>query len=185
MITLLRALLLLSAAFVAAFFLACGDDDGATPTPTPTPTSARSPAAESPTSSPARTSSPTASPSATADTTVRVTLSEYEIELSADSGPPGTYTFALENVGPDETHQFMVVDTALEPDALPTTDTGAFDPSGGDATILANSPGLGPESNDTFRVELAAGSYVFICNLADAEGRGHYGLGMRTAFTVE
>jgi hypothetical protein len=78
------------------------------------------------------------------------------------------------------------VDTDLAPDALPTTSDGRFDPAGGGAVILANTPLMGPgATTDTFRIELEAGKYVFISNEVGADGMGDYGKGMRTGFTVE
>jgi hypothetical protein len=181
----MRFLITCAVALTAALLVACGGDDD--DTNTPTEAAQTSPAAsESPTGSPsaAATASPTTSPVATVDTALDVTLSEFQIELDAESGPPGTYTFGLTNAG-EGTHEFMIVQTNLAPDALPSTAEGVFDPAGGDATILAQSPDIAGGGTDTARYELEAGKYVFICNNVDSEGQGHYGKGMSAAFTVE
>ena len=54
---------------------------------------------------------------------VDATLSDFEIELSASSAPAGEVTFNVQNDGPS-THEFVVFQTDLADDALPTDDNG-------------------------------------------------------------
>jgi hypothetical protein len=180
---LLRVLVCLLAVAGGALFLACAGDDDSESEPTATAAPDDSP---SPTTSASPTEEPaTETPSGPADTTVGVTLREYSIEPEAESGPAGEFAFAVRNFGPGEGHVFMVIETDLAPDELPTKDTGEFDPAGGGAVLLAQTPGLGVEATDTLRITLEAGKYVFICNNVNGQGEGHYGLGMRAGFTVE
>lgn len=113
-----------------------------------------------------------------------MTLKEYEITTSETSGPAGTFTIAIKNEGPAESHVFMVVKTDLAPDALPVTGTGQFAPNS-DAVILANTPQIRADASDSFGQLLEAGKYVFICNNSDADGQGHYSKGMHVGFTVD
>jgi hypothetical protein len=115
---------------------------------------------------------------------VTATLSEYEIALGADSAPAGLINFEIANEG-EEQHVFGIVDTDLAPDELPVTDDGVFDPAGGNAVLIANTPGMSAGSSTSFRYALEAGNYVLICTLQTADGEGHLGLGMHAAFTVE
>jgi hypothetical protein len=165
-----------------ALFIACGDDDDddsdATETGAPTEASATGQASE-----PAETDEPSATAEPT-ETDVSATLSEYEIVLGADSAPAGVVNFEITNEG-EQQHVFGIVDTDLAEDELPVTDDGVFDPAGGDAVLIANTPGMSAGSSSSFRYELEAGNYVIICTLQTADGQGHLGLGMHAAFTVE
>jgi hypothetical protein len=164
-----------------ALFIACGDDDGedsdATETGAPTDASpTEQPSEPAETDEPSATSEPT-------ETEVTATLSEYEIVLGADSAPVGV-VFEITNEGAEQ-HVFGIVDTDLAEDDLPVTAAGVFDPAGGDAVLIANTPGMSAGSSSSFDYELEAGHYVIICTLQTAEGEGHLGLGMHAAFTVE
>jgi hypothetical protein len=164
-----------------SLFIACGDDDDdsdATETGAPTDASPTGQASE-----PAETDEPSATAEPT-ETEVTATLSEYEIVLGADSAPPGVVDFEITNDG-EEQHVFGIVDTDLAEDKLPVTEDGVFDPAGGDAVLIANTPGMSAGSSSSFPYELEAGNYVIICTLQTAEGQGHLGLGMHAAFTVE
>ena len=63
-------------------------------------------------------------------TTVEVTLQEWAVVPAETSAPAGTITFAVTNEGPDDVHEFVIIQTDLEPGDLPTDDTGAVDESG-------------------------------------------------------
>jgi hypothetical protein len=163
-------------------FIACGDDDDddsdATETGVATDASPTEQASE-----PAETDEPSETDEP-AETEVTAALREYKIVLGADSAPAGIVSFEITNEG-EEQHVFGIVDTDLAADELPVTDDGLLDPAGGDAVLIANTPGMSAGSSSSFRYELEAGNYVIICTLQTAEGQGHLGLGMHTAFTVE
>jgi uncharacterized cupredoxin-like copper-binding protein len=77
----------------------------------------------------------TATPRGTATATgggteVAVTLQEFSVIPDTDSVGAGETTFNVENVGPDDVHEFVILKTELEPDALPTVDDGSVDEAG-------------------------------------------------------
>ncbi len=155
--------------FVAA---ACGDDgDDADPTAT-------EPAVEEPTAIEPAADEPTATEPAASETTVDVSLSEFVVDLSTDTASAGTFTFNVTSDGAIF-HNFRVIATDLAPDALPTDDA-TFSVDEEQLDVVASSEDLDPGEQDTLTVDLAAGSYVLICNIPT-----HYQGGMTAAFTVE
>ena len=149
------------------FVAACGDDNGDGDANHVDPT-ATEPAAED----------PTAMEPAAAETSVDVGLIEFAVEPSVDSVPAGTVTF---NVSSDGAifHNFKVVATDLSPDALPVDDA-LFAVDEEQVDVVASTADLDPGEQETLTVELAAGSYVLICNIPT-----HFQAGMTVAFTVE
>jgi len=99
----------------------------------------------------------------------------------------GDVTFVVKNAGTID-HEMIVLQTSTAFDKLPISDAG--DPpapvtSGANKVSETNNlgetgdPNLKPGDTRTFKINLAAGSYVLVCNIAQ-----HYGKGMRGAFTV-
>jgi uncharacterized cupredoxin-like copper-binding protein len=107
---------------------------------------------------------------------VDVTLEDFTISLDEASAPAGEVTFNVENKGPS-THEFVVIQTDLAPDALPTDDTG--DVSEDDLAPLDEIEDIEDGATPDLTVELEAGDYVLICNIP-----GHYRQGMYAAFTA-
>lgn len=108
----------------------------------------------------------------------------YPFESSAPAGP---ITFRVHNAGTVD-HEMIVLKTDTPFDQLPVTDAGdppARVPTGANKVDEADNvgetgdPNLKAGETRTFTVNLAAGKYVLVCNLA-----GHYQMGMRAAFTV-
>ncbi len=161
----LLSLLLLVAA-------ACGDN-GDDADPTATESAADEPIATEPAGA-----DPTATEPAASETTVDVSLTEFVVDLSTDTASAGTFTFNLTSDGAIF-HNFRVVATELDPDALPTDDA-TFSADEEQLDVIASSDDLDPGEEATLTVDLAAGSYVLICNIPT-----HYQGGMTTAFTVE
>jgi uncharacterized cupredoxin-like copper-binding protein len=90
------------------------------------------------------------------------------------------------NDGPDDVHEFVIVQTDLEPGDLPTDEHGAVDESGEGVTVIDEIEDLPVGETQEVTVDLEAGNYVLICNIYSAdENEAHYAEGMRTAFTVE
>jgi uncharacterized cupredoxin-like copper-binding protein len=137
--------------------------------------------------SPSSSESPSASGGAGGGgTTVDVTLQEFAVILAETSAPAGSITFSVTNDGPDDVHEFVIVQTDLEPGDLPTDEHGAVDESGEGVTVIDEIEDLPVGETQEVTVELGAGSYVLLCNIFDAdEDEAHYAEGMRTAFTVE
>lgn len=109
--------------------------------------------------------------------TVDVTLSDFSIKLSTTTAPAGEVTFAVQNEGPS-THEFVVFRTDLDPDALPTDDVGDVAESDEFAPV-DEIEDIEDGANPELAVDLEAGDYVLICNIA-----GHYRQGMHAALTV-
>lgn len=134
-------------------------------------------------------------PSSTGATTVSVTLGDTKgtdgpmtLTSAPTSAPAGDIKLTVKNNGTID-HEMIVLKTDTPFDQLPVVDAG--DPpapvaTGADKVDEANNvgetgePDLKAGESRTFTIKgLAAGNYVFACNIAK-----HYGLGMRGAFTV-
>ena len=105
-----------------------------------------------------------------------------------DSAPAGEVTFNVGNVGPEDTHEFVIFRTDLAPDALPTAPDGSVDEEGEGVELIDEIEDIAVGATPTLTVSLDAGSYVLICNIVEDEGDEtivHYQQGMWTGFTVE
>ncbi len=121
--------------------------------------------------------------------TVNVTLQEWSINLDVDKAEVGQITFNVENKGPKEEHEFVILKTNLAPDKLPTLADGSADEKGSGVTDVDEVEGIGAGANSAGNFQLARGSYVFICNIVEQDEElgqvAHYVQGMRVAFTVQ
>ncbi len=117
---------------------------------------------------------------------VDITLQEFAVGADPSSVSAGSVTFNIENIGPDDTHEFVVIRTDLDPTALPTDENGAVDETGGGMEVVDEVEDIPVGDTPTLTIDdLTAGSYVLICNIYDeAEQEAHYQEGMRTGFTV-
>ena len=116
---------------------------------------------------------------APAEGTIGVTEHDFAITLASATGSAGSTTFSINNEGPS-LHEFVVFQTDLAPDALPLDKDGtAVDESGAGITAVDEVEDIEACTTQTLTVDLEPGSYVAICNIT-----GHYGQGMRAAFTV-
>jgi iron uptake system component EfeO len=119
-------------------------------------------------------------------TPVAVTLQEFSVLPDPDSVPAGSVTFTVTNDGPDDVHEFVIIQTDLDPGDLPVDDTGAVDESGDGIEVIDEIEDIPVGETVEITVDLAAGAYVLVCNIYDAdEDEAHYAMGMRAAFTVE
>jgi len=117
---------------------------------------------------------------------VDVTLQEFAVGTDPSSVSAGSVTFNIENKGPDDTHEFVVMRTDLDPTALPTDENGAVDEAGGGIEVVDEVEDIPVGDTPTLTVDLESGSYVLICNIYDeSEKEAHYQEGMRVSFTVE
>lgn len=120
---------------------------------------------------------PSASPTTVAGGTVNVSLKEYSVTPAPTSAAAGSVTFAAKNDG-TMNHELVVFKTALAPDKLPVKDA-LVNETGEGLDAIGEIEEFAAKTSQSATFELAAGSYVLICNVA-----GHYSLGMRAAFTV-
>jgi len=110
---------------------------------------------------------------------VDATVHEWQIDLSSTTVPAGEVTFTIQNTG-EETHEFVIVETDMAAGDLPVdeasdkVDESAFTPVDEKEDIEPGTTGL------ELTVDLAAGHYVILCNLA-----AHYGKGMHVDLNVE
>jgi uncharacterized cupredoxin-like copper-binding protein len=109
---------------------------------------------------------------------IAVALSDFKVEPAESSASAGELTFEVTNDA-EQTHEFVIFQTDLAPDALPTNTDGDVDEEGEGVTIIDEIEDITSGSTPSLTVTLDAGSYVFICNLP-----GHYRQGMHAAFTV-
>ena len=160
----MRMLVATGIILTGALFAGCGDDDEkATGTATPGDTTGAGWGIE-----------------------VNVTLQEFSVIPETDSAEAGEITFNVENVGPDDVHEFVIVKTDLEPDALPTVDDGSVDEAGAGIEVIDEIEDIPVGETQSVTVDLEAGSYVLICNIYDeTENEAHYAEGMHTTFTVD
>jgi uncharacterized cupredoxin-like copper-binding protein len=118
-------------------------------------------------------------------TEVAVTLQEWSVLPDVDSAPAGDVVFTITNEGPEDIHEFVIFRTDLDPDALPVDEDGVVDEEGEGITVVDEVEDLAVGATEELAVELAAGSYVLVCNIwSEDEAEAHYAMGMRTAFTV-
>jgi uncharacterized cupredoxin-like copper-binding protein len=116
---------------------------------------------------------------------VDITLQEFAVGTVPATAAAGSVTFNIVNNGPDDVHEFVVIRTDLDPNALPTDENGAVDETGEGMDVIDEVEEMEPGASETLTVDLEAGSYALICNIYDAdEDEAHYSEGMRTSFTV-
>jgi uncharacterized cupredoxin-like copper-binding protein len=108
---------------------------------------------------------------------VEVTLRDFEIDLDETSAPAGEVTFDVANEGPS-VHEFVVFQTDLGVDELPTDDDGNV-AEGDDFEPVDEIEDIAVDAEPSLTVDLEAGPYVLLCNVP-----GHYAEGMVTTFTV-
>jgi len=180
---------------LASLLAACGGGggggDNATATKAATAQTTNSPATapsatstgteEAPASATAPGTEPAAAtntPPSSNQTTLGVVMTDFAIEPSIATASPGMITFNIENQGM-LAHDFYVIRTDLAPDALPV-DSAAFQVKVSELDVVKYQPAFAAGANVQVTVDLSAGRYVLICNIAS-----HYQAGSRVAFTVQ
>ena len=117
---------------------------------------------------------------------VAVTLQEFAIAAAPASAAAGSVTFDVNNVGPNDDHEFVVIKTDLGPTELPVDDKGVVDEEGAGIEPVDEIEDIAVGDTPSLTVDLEAGSYVLICNIySEDEQEAHYSEGMRIGFTVE
>lgn len=97
----------------------------------------------------------------------------------------GKVWFQVKNTGPNDTHEFVVLQTDLDAAALPTDADGAVNEEATGIKVVDEIEDLAVGKTQDLVVTLVPGKYVLLCNIYDAtEKEAHFKLGMRTAFTV-
>jgi uncharacterized cupredoxin-like copper-binding protein len=118
-------------------------------------------------------------------TEVSVTLEEWAVTPDSESAAAGEIYFLVENAGPKDPHEFVVIKTDLGPADLTTTDGKVPEE---EVDLIDEIEPFAPASSASIVLNLEAGNYALICNIAEEEEgelESHYELGMSAAFTVE
>jgi uncharacterized cupredoxin-like copper-binding protein len=118
-------------------------------------------------------------------TQVDVTLREWEVSVTETMVSAGKIYFLVENAGPEDAHEFVVVRTDLDPGALPVVDGKVPED---EIDLVDEIEPFTPGSSASLTLTLEPGHYVLLCNIAEVEDgvlESHYQLGMRTGFAVE
>jgi uncharacterized cupredoxin-like copper-binding protein len=109
---------------------------------------------------------------------IDVSLTEFEVALSSGTGAAGAVTFDVSNDGTIP-HDFKVIRTDLDAADLPV-DSSAFTVDETQVDVVTASETLDVGQSEEVTVDLEAGAYVLICNIAT-----HYEAGMHAAFAVQ
>jgi uncharacterized cupredoxin-like copper-binding protein len=166
---------------LSAAAMACGadNDDGSRSQ------SAARTAASQRTTVPTSASNGTTPSAGGAEGAVNVTVKEYEVLPIATTVRAGSVTFRVQNAGPDDEHEFVVIKSNLAPEELPTKDDGSV--SEADVNVIDELEPFAVGKTKELTVDLEAGSYVLICNVVlneNGENESHYKNGMRASFKV-
>ena len=108
---------------------------------------------------------------------VDVTLTTYGISLSTATVKAGSVTFNVKNDATDLVHEFVVVKTDLPADQLTLDAEGNV--AEDSLTVVDEIEDIEIGGGGELTVDLEAGHYVLICNVAD-----HYKGGMHADLTV-
>ena len=103
-------------------------------------------------------------------------MTDFKIAVNVPSVKAGTIKIGVRNIANME-HSFQLLKTDLAPDRLAVDGASAKAKEDGKVGEI---PSIAAGKSAAVTLDLAAGKYVFICNIA-----GHYQLGMRTGFTVD
>jgi len=106
---------------------------------------------------------------------VAVTLTDVSLTAEPGTFGSGDITFGIQNEGPSA-HEFAIIRSDEQPGELPV-DNGLIPE--GQIDLVDEAEDIAPRTSTTLSVNLAAGSYVLVCNLPD-----HYEAGMYSGFTV-
>jgi uncharacterized cupredoxin-like copper-binding protein len=121
------------------------------------------------------------------DSTVNVQVQEWAVVPDTMSVSAGSVTFDVENVGPEDIHEFVVVRTDLPAGDLPTSEDGSFDEDADGVEVLGELEDLEVGATQSLTLDMEPGHYVLICNLVEDEDgvlESHYQMGMWIDFEV-
>jgi uncharacterized cupredoxin-like copper-binding protein len=120
--------------------------------------------------------------------TVNVTLQEFAVLPDVAAVPAGSVTFVVNNTGPDDVHEMVVVMTDLGVRDLPVDSDGKVLEDADGMTIIGEIEDIEIGATEQVSLDLDAGKYLLICNILQTEPDGslesHYQMGMSTTFEV-
>jgi uncharacterized cupredoxin-like copper-binding protein len=106
-----------------------------------------------------------------------ISLSEFKVDV-ATTFKAGKTDFAIANNG-IAPHELLVFKSDLAPAAYPTDAAGDIKEDGAGVTLLSDGDNIDPGGTQARSVDLAPGTYLFVCNIA-----GHFKQGMFKVVTV-
>jgi uncharacterized cupredoxin-like copper-binding protein len=112
---------------------------------------------------------------------VDVKLKDFAIDSTPPSVKAGQVTFNIQNLGPSQ-HEFVVIKTDLAPAQLPMTQEQGVpivDEEASGLEGVGEKEDINTGTTTSLTLTLAAGKYLFICNIPS-----HFKLGMVEQFTV-
>jgi uncharacterized cupredoxin-like copper-binding protein len=118
-------------------------------------------------------------------TQFNVALGEWYLTPDASRVDAGKIYFLVDNQGPEDPHEFVVIKSDEPADLLPVVDGKVPEDQ---VELLNEIEPFAPSSQASMVLELEPGNYVLICNIAEQEEgvlESHYGEGMYSALTVE
>jgi uncharacterized cupredoxin-like copper-binding protein len=107
---------------------------------------------------------------------INATIKDYALQVNQTTTKSGKVSFKITNTG-SVVHEFVIVQTDLAADKLPTNPDGSIDEEKLESPGEQGDLDVGKSADLT--VDLKPGRYLLICNLPN-----HYKLGMHTEFTV-
>lgn len=116
---------------------------------------------------------------------VGVTLQEWAVTPERESVEAGSVYFLVENAGPDDPHELVIIRTDEAHDELPVEEGRVPED---EVDMVDEIEPFSAGSSASIALDLEPGSYALICNIAEVEGfelESHYQLGMSAPFTVE
>ncbi len=119
-------------------------------------------------------------------TRVNVTLREWAIVTDVEEVEAGEIYFFVENVGPDDPHELLVIRIGdAELGDIPVIDGRVPED---EIDFVDDIEPFAVDSVASIVIDLPPGKYLLLCNIAeieDGELESHYELGMRTRFNVK
>lgn len=119
-------------------------------------------------------------------TRVNVTLREWAIVSELEEVDAGRIYFFVENAGPDDPHEFLVIRIGdAEIADIPVVDGRVPED---EIDFVDEIEPFATGSSASIVLDLPPGKYLLLCNIAeieDGELESHYELGMRTRFNVK
>lgn len=164
-----RYLFLAPLVFVAALALACGDDDDDAVNEHSEDEIVAGVVSDKPDDA----------------TQVDIVLSEWAVQTSEQTVAAGKIYFLVENTGPTDPHEFVIIRSDAGPLDLPYEDDRVPEDQ---IDLVDEIEPFSPASSASIVVDLTPGRYLLICNITeveDGEIESHYKLGMVAILTVE
>jgi hypothetical protein len=100
---------------------------------------------------------------------VAVTLQEFSVTPAQASAPAGRVTFQAKNTGPEDEHELVVIRTDRDPGDLPTKSDGSVNEEGAGLDAVGEIEEFKVGTTQSKAFDLAAGSYVLICNVVEKD----------------